>query len=125
MIGVFAIVIVLLVRKKIQNAYIVVFYRSALLAFVMYVLILTSVEIRWHYITRHAQSFDLNGNGFVDLNEYTDEALAALNKATQDTSRTFAFVTVAIFSGLVSFAFLLTDIAVNPLKNKKTRNPYE
>lgn len=122
LLGICAILIILLTWKKIHSPYLKCIWRSGLLVFTLYAVLLIAVEIRWHYIRSYAESFDLNGNGFVDLNEYSDEALKAMNRVTQDTSRGFAFITVAVFSSMASFAYLVADFIVTRLKIKKSKN---
>lgn len=125
LLGICAVLFILLTWKRIHNPYLKSLWKSGLLAFSLYAVLLMAVEIRWHYIKAHAESFDLNGNGFVDLNEYSDEALKAMNRVTQDTARGFAFITVALFSGIISFTHLLVDFTIIRLKSKNTRINYE
>lgn len=120
--GICAILFILLTWKKIQNPYLKSLWKSGLLVFILYSVLLIAVEVRWHYIKSYAESFDLNGNGFVDLNEYSDEALKAMNRVTQDTARRFAFITVALFSSMISFAYLLADFIITRMKIKKSKN---
>lgn len=116
MLGLSAVGIVLLVRNKLQGPYAKSIWKSALLLFSLYALILIYVEIHWYYLKQHAMSFDLDKNGFVDLYEYTQEAKEAMNKITQNTARSYAPVTVALLSSAVSFAYLLVDLIVVRLK---------
>ncbi|WP_036379920.1 hypothetical protein [Muricauda sp. MAR_2010_75] len=120
--GICAILVILLTKKKIQNPYLKSLWKSGLLVFILYSVLLIAVEVRWHYIKSYAESFDLDGNGFVDLNEYSDEALKAMNRVTQDTARGFAFITVALFSSMISFAYLLADFTITRMKIKKSKN---
>ena len=122
LLGICSVLFILLTWKKIHNPYLKCVWRSGLLVFALYVVILIAVEIRWHYITEYAKSFDLNGNGFVDLNEYSDEAVEAMNRVTQDTARNYAVITVALFSGMISFAYLLVDLIITRLRIKKSKN---
>ena len=124
--GLFAVLMILLVRKKVENPYAKSIWKSALLCFALYATILIIVEIRWNYLKQHAMSFDLDQNGFVDLHEYTDEAIKAMNRVTQDTSRGFAFLTTAALSSTIAFAFLASDLIVTHLKlKKKKKDTYE
>ena len=82
--------------------------------------LLIFIEIRWQFISDYASKYDLNGNGFVDLNEYSDEAIAAMNKMTGSAKeRKYAALTIAGFSSIIGFAYLLSDWAVIRLKNKE------
>lgn len=119
LLGLFSLAIVFFVRKHIHMPYAKSVWRASLLLFSFYTIILIAIEVRWYHIQEYAESFDLDQNGFVDLDEYTDEALNALNRVTQDTTRNFAFITIAILSSALSFSFLLADLAVIYLKNKK------
>ena len=120
LLGLFAVLIILLVRKKVQNPYARSIWRSALLCFALYAIILIIVKIRWYYVEQHAMSFDVDQNGFVDLHEYTEEAKEAMNRVTQDTARVYAPITVALLSSAISFAFLLVDLFITRLKIKRT-----
>jgi glucan phosphoethanolaminetransferase (alkaline phosphatase superfamily) len=122
LLGIFTVLFILLTWKKIHNPYLRSLWKSGLLVFSLYAVILIIVEIRWYYIAEHAKSFDLNNNGFVDLNEYSDEAIEAMNRVTQDTARNYAVITVALFSCMISFAYLLADLIITRLKIKKSKS---
>ncbi|MDC6366546.1 hypothetical protein [Allomuricauda sp. AC10] len=121
LLGSFAVVIIFFVQKKVENPYGKSVCRSARLLFALYAIILIAVEIRWYSLKQHAKSFDLDQNGFVDLYEYTDDAIKAMNRVTKNTARGFAFLTVAILSSAVSFAFLVSDLVVTHFKLKKLK----
>ncbi|MEZ4811558.1 MAG: hypothetical protein R2819_14455 [Allomuricauda sp.] len=121
LLGLSAVTVILLVRKKINGPYAKSIWKSALLLFSLYALILIVVEIRWYYLNEHVKSFDLDKNGFVDLYEYTEEAQKAMNKITQNTARSYAPVTVALLSSTVSFAYLLVDLVMVHLKIKNSK----
>lgn len=126
LLGASAIVLIFLVRNWAKTPYLKAIWKSSLLLFALYVTVLVIVEIRWHFISEHAKSFDLNGNGFVDLEEYTDteEAMEALNRVTQDTAKNFAFITGAILSATSSAIFLSLDLLFTYRKSKKeSKNP--
>jgi hypothetical protein len=102
------------------NPYLKGLWKSGLLVFTIYVALLIFIEIRWQFISDYASKYDLNGNGFVDLNEYSDEAIAAMNKMTGSAKeRNYAALTIAGFSSIIGFAYLLSDWAVIRLKNKE------
>ncbi|SHH05449.1 hypothetical protein [Flagellimonas flava] len=118
LLGLFALGFLFLIQKRIPNN-IKYIWKGAVLCFVLYVIILVFVEIRWYYISEHARSFDLNNNGFVDLHEYNEEALAAMNKMTQDTAKNFACVTVGMLSAAISFSYVLVEFVLIRFKTKK------
>lgn len=122
MIALGCIIIILWARKRIHRPYSKSMWRSTLLLFALYFLVLTYVEIRWYYIREYATSFDLNNNGFIDWEETNPESQDALKKTTNDTGRNFAFMTVGIFSFALSFIYLLFDVAITFLRVKKLKN---
>lgn len=121
--GLASTVLILSVRKKIKQPLHKSLWKSALLLFSLYALILIITEVRWHFIKEQLQSFDLNQNGFIDLEEYTDEAIEALNRRTQNTARNFAFLTGAVISTVISLIFFTTDRLRTHRKNKEPNNP--
>ncbi|WP_318312026.1 hypothetical protein [Flagellimonas crocea] len=82
---------------------------------------MTYVEIRRHNIEMHAESFDLNHNGFVDWKETNHESQAAIRRVTNDSARNFAFLTVGIFSFVLSVIYLLFDSIITFLKVKNQK----
>ncbi|MAU16520.1 MAG: hypothetical protein CMH46_13390 [Muricauda sp.] len=106
--------------RKVSNPYVKGLWKSGLLVFTLYAALLIYIEIRWQFISDYANKFDLNGNGFVDLNEYSDEAIKAMNRRTYgSTVRGYAPLTMAAFSSIIGFAYLVSDWFVTRLKNKK------
>ena len=107
--------------KKVHNPYLKSLWKSALVVFTLYGALLIYIEIHWQFIAEYAQKFDLNGNGFVDLNEYSEEAINAMNKSTYGSKvRIYAPATMAVLSSIIGFAFLVSDVAVTRLKQKKS-----
>jgi len=121
--GLSSTVVVLFVRKKIKQPYHKSLWKSALLLFSLYTLILIITEVRWYFIKEQLQNFDLNHNGFIDLDEYTDEAIEALNRRTQDTARNYAFLIAAVISTAISFVFFIVDTLRTRRKIQKPKNP--
>ncbi|MDF0708981.1 MAG: hypothetical protein VX772_09900 [Bacteroidota bacterium] len=122
LLGIFAIAFFGFTLKKIGNPYVKGIWKSGLLVFTLYTALLIYFEIRWQFISDYASKYDLNGNGFVDLNEYSEEAIAAMNRKTYGaTVRNYAPVTMAVFSSIVGFAYLISDWAVVRLKNKEQK----
>ncbi|WP_420604228.1 hypothetical protein [Flagellimonas sp.] len=120
--GLFALMLIFLVQKKVKGKFLKTIWKCSLLFFILYTSILIFVEIRWYFISEHAKSFDLNQNGFVDLDEYNEEAINALNRVTQDTAKNFAFITVGMLSLAVSFSFLLVEFLMARFKIKKIQS---
>jgi len=107
---------------KLRNPYIKGLWKSGLFVFTMYAALLIFIEIRWQFISDYASKYDLNGNGFVDLNEYSEEAIAAMNRKTYgSTIRNYAPLTMAVISSIIGFAYLLSDWAIIRLKNKEQK----
>ena len=107
---------------KLRNPYIKGLWKSGLLVFIMYAALLIFIETRWQFISDYASKYDLNGNGFVDLNEYSEEAIAAMNRKTYgSTIRSYAPLTMAVISSIIGFAYLLSDWAVIRFKNKEQK----
>jgi len=122
LVGICAIAFFGFTLKKVRSPYIKGLWKSGLLVFFLYSAILIYVEIRWQFISSYAQKYDTNGNGFVDLNEYSDEAMAAMNKMTSGAkAKSFAALTVAVLSSIIGFAYLISDWAVTYLKNTEQK----
>ena len=117
------ILFILLTWRKIHNPYWKSLWRSGLLVFSLYSALLIFIEIRWHFISEYASKFDINGNGFVDLSEYSEEAMKAMNRKTYGTTvRGYAPLTMAVISSIIGFAYFVSDIVVARLKNKELKN---
>lgn len=122
LLGICSIVFFGFTLKKVGNPYLKGLWKSGLLVFVLYAALLIYVEIRWQFISDYASKYDLNGNGFVDLNEYSEEAIAAMNKMTSGAKeKSFAALTIAGLSSIIGFAYLLSDWAVIRFKNKEQK----
>jgi len=120
LLGIFAIAFFGFTVKKVNNPYLKGLWNSALLVFTIYAAILIYIEIHWQFISEYASKYDINGNGFVDLNEYSDEAIDAMNRKTYgSTVRGYAPLTMAAFSSIIGFAYLMSDWFVTRLKNKE------
>lgn len=118
--GICAILVILLTKKKIRNPYLKSLWKSGLLVFTLYAILLIFIEVRWQFISEFANKFDLNGNGFVDLNEYSEEAINAMNKRTKGAAvRLYAPLTMAALSSIIGFCYWASDIMVVRLKNKE------
>ncbi|WP_127023824.1 hypothetical protein [Flagellimonas beolgyonensis] len=103
--------------KKVHNPYLLSIWKSGLLVFTLYAALLIYIEIHWQFISDYADKYDLNGNGFVDLNEYSEEAIKAMNKKTYGTNvRIYAPLTMAALSSIIGFAYLINDWTVTRLK---------
>ncbi len=108
--------------KKVSNPYLKGLWKSGLLVFTIYAVLLIYIEIHWQFISDYASKYDVNGNGFVDLNEYSDAAIEAMNKKTYgSTIRGYAPVTMAALSSIIGFAYLVSDWTVTRLKNKEQK----
>jgi len=122
-ISLFAILFLFIIRKKVIKPYGVSFWRGSLVFYVVYILILATVFIRWSYLESQLNSFDLDHNGFIEMEEYTDEYRIASQRVIEDTARNFAFLTGAILSLFVSFLFLSIDLTRTYPKILKSKNP--
>lgn len=122
LVGICAIAFLGFTLKKVQNPYLKSIWRSSLLVFTLYAALLIYIEIHWQFISDYASKFDLNGNGFVDMNEYSEEAIEAMNKKTYGTNvRIYAPLTMAALASIIGFAYLVSDVAVIRLKNKELK----
>ena len=120
LLGICVILFILLTWKKIQNPYLKSLWKSGLVVFSLYAVLLIFIEIRWHFISEFANKFDLNGNGFVDLNEYSEEAIKAMNRRTKGAAvRVYAPLTMAALSSIIGFCYWVSDSMVVRLKNKE------
>lgn len=122
LISLLCIVVLFFIRNKVANPYGRSIWRSAFVFFALYILILGSVAIHNQYLEFQVDSFDLNNNGNIEMEEYTDEYRIASEKVTRDTARNFAFLTGAIFSLVISSLFLLIDLIRVYLNIKKSKN---
>ncbi len=118
LIGICAVSVLGLIRTKMNTPLLKRIWKSVLLNFFLYTLLLIVIEIRWEFILENAKSFDLDNNGFIDGAEVTEEAIRAQNKATSDTGSNFAFITAAFFSLIVSFTIFLTTSVIAYLNTK-------
>ncbi|WP_228234885.1 hypothetical protein [Allomuricauda sp. M10] len=108
--------------KKVSNPYLKSLWQTALLVFTLYAALLIYIEIHWQFIEEYADKYDLNGNGFVDLNEYSEGAIAAMNKKTNGKNiRILAPATMAVLSSIVGFAYLVSDLFVIRLKSQEKK----
>ena len=106
--------------KKVDNPYLKSLWRTALLVFTLYATLLIYIEIHWQFIAEYASKYDLNGNGFVDLNEYSQEAMEAMNKKTNGRNiRIYAPATMAVLASIIGIAFLVSDVVVTRSKQKE------
>lgn len=121
-IGFLAIVFILSFKNRIVNPYGQSLWRSVLLFFAIYIFLLIYVAIRWNYLEHQLDTFDLNGNGNIEMEEYTNEYMIARESLTSDTARTFAFLTGALFSAIISSLFLIIDFTRIFLSIKKSEN---
>ncbi|SDQ47745.1 hypothetical protein [Flagellimonas zhangzhouensis] len=120
LIGICAIAFFGFTLKKVVTPYLRSIWRSGILVFTLYAALLIYIEIHWQFISDYASKFDLNGNGFVDMNEYSEEAIKAMNKKTYGTNvRIYAPLTMAALASIIGFAYLVSDVAVIRLKNKE------
>ncbi|MBR9854553.1 MAG: hypothetical protein GYB37_08240 [Algicola sp.] len=120
LLGICAIAFFCFTLKRVSNPYIKGLWKGGLLVFTIYAALLIFIEIRWQFISDYADTYDLNGNGFVDINEYSDEAIEAMNKRTYGANiRLYAPITMAVISSIIGFAYILSDWAVIWLKNKE------
>ncbi|RYC52587.1 hypothetical protein [Flagellimonas olearia] len=120
LLGICAVLIILLTWKKIHNPYLKSLWKSGLLLFSLYATLLVLIEIRWHFISEFTSKFDTNGNGFVDLSEYSEEAIEAMNRRAYVANvRNYAPLTLAALSSIIGFSYLVSDVMVLRLQNKE------
>jgi hypothetical protein len=118
LIGISGLMVIFLTKNKVNNLFTKKLWRTSLILFLSYIVLLLFVEIRWEYLQNYASRFDLNQDGTLDWNESTDEALNALQNASHDAARNFAFPTVALVSVIISTLFYIG----NSLFSNKSKN---
>ncbi len=119
LISLLCIVLLFFNRNKVSNLYGRSIWRSVFVFFALYILLLGSVAIYQQYLELKLDSFDLNNNGNIEMEEYTEEYRIASLKVTRDTARNFAFITGAMYSFVISFFYLLIELIRTHLKFKK------
>lgn len=94
--------------------------------FVFYVSVLVEVSIYDYQLEKQLYSFDLNGDGVFSGSEITPEQEEAMINFINDTGRTFAPITGAIFSFMYfPFALLiecLIDFIIKRRMKKQENN---
>ncbi len=83
-----------------------------------YVSIIGMVFIIRYLTKRELESFDLDGNGFIDRDEVTPESVEASKKAVHDTGLSMAPFTGIIFS-IIYFILIIIPLAIFNRKNTK------
>lgn len=103
-------------KKKAALPYLKSLWVSSFVFFCIYAALLLFVMLKWKYLEMQLDSFDINENGFIDLEEYTGDYRAINEKYYRDTARNFAFLTAAIFSFLIAVVVLLIAIVLYKLR---------
>ena len=116
------IVFIIFKRRKISSPYGRCFGRSSFVFFIICILILIFIAMHWSYLEYQLDSFDLNSNRNIEMEEQTEEYRVALEKFSKDTARNFAFLTGAVFSLFISILFLSIDLISVYLKIKKSKH---
>ena len=86
-----------------------------------YVSIIGLVIIIRYLTKRELESFDLDGNGFVDREEVTPESVEASNKAVHDTGLSMAPFT-GIFFSIIYFILIIIPLAIFNRRKAKNHN---
>ena len=76
-----------------------------------YVSIIGTVIIIRYLAKRELESFDLDGNGFIDRNEITPASIQANEKASHDTGLSMAPFT-GIFFSIIYFILIIIPLAI-------------
>ena len=86
-----------------------------------YVSIIGMVIIIRYLTKRELESFDLDGNGFIDREEVTPESVEASNKAVHDTGLSMAPFT-GIFFSIIYFILIIIPLAIFNRRKAKNHN---
>ncbi|AYN69032.1 hypothetical protein D1013_17410 [Euzebyella marina] len=108
--GITGIVILLFLGRKTKDPYWKCVWRSSLLFCSMYILILIVMAVNAQYLSFQLEAMDVNGNGQIDLNEYTEEYRVVRDRLLKDPDRNNAFYTGAILSFVMALIALSIDL---------------
>ncbi|MAU71882.1 MAG: hypothetical protein CML04_07275 [Pseudozobellia sp.] len=108
--GITGIVILLFLGRKTKDPYWKCVWRSSLLFCSMYILILIVMAVNAQYLSFQLEAMDVNGNGQIDLNEYTEEYRVVRDRLLKDPERNNAFYTGAILSFVMALIALSIDL---------------
>lgn len=96
------------------------FWISFTIFFLFYLFIVGGATYSEIYAQWNLNKFDLNKDGFFSGNEITTEQRKALKNLTNDTGRTFSFITGLIFSGIIAFFVFIIGKIVQSIKKKNS-----
>lgn len=88
---------------------------------VFYLSIIVMVFVIRYLSRKELEAFDLDGNGFIDNEEITDQSIAATRNASSDTGLTLAPI-IGIFYSIIYFIVIIIPLAVFNRRKKITTN---
>ncbi|PKA99013.1 hypothetical protein B0O79_2711 [Flavobacteriaceae bacterium MAR_2009_75] len=108
-------------RKNVLNTYWKCLWRSGILFFSMYVLILIIMAAKAHYLGFKLEALDLNHNGQIDIDEYTAEYRSLRDQLLQDPDRNNAFSNGALLSFVMGAIAFAIDLFTTYFQSKTDR----
>lgn len=120
-IGIIGIAFLLYLRKNVSNTYWKCLWRSGILFFSMYVLILIVIAAKTQYLGFKLEAFDLNHNGLIDINEYTAEYRSLRDRLLKDPDRNNAFLNGALLSFVMAAIAFAIDLFTTYFQSKTDR----
>lgn len=119
--GIIAIAILLYCGKHIKGVYIKCLWRSTLLFCSLYVAILLVLAVNAQYLSFQLDNFDMNQNGSIEWEEYTEDYRILRDRLLQDPDRNNAYFNGAILSSAMALMALALDLFATFFQSKAER----
>lgn len=119
--GIIAIAILLYSERHLKSTYLKCLWRSTLLFCSLYVAILLVLVINAQYLSFRLDSFDVNQNGSIEWEEYTEEYRTFRDRLLRDPDRNNAYFNGAILSSAMSLIALALDLFATFFQSKTER----
>lgn len=118
--GIIAIAILLYSERHLKSTYLKCLWRSTLLFCSLYVAILLVLAINAQYLSFRLDSFDVNQNGSIEWEEYTEEYRTLRDRLLRDPDRNNAYFNGAILSSAMALIALALDLFATFFFQSKT-----
>lgn len=119
--GIIAIAILLYSERHLKSTYLKCLWRSTLLFCSLYVAILLVLAINAQYLSFRLDSFDVNQNGSIEWEEYTEEYRTLRDRLLRDPDRNNAYFNGAILSSEMALIALALDLFATFFQSKTER----
>lgn len=119
--GIIAIAILLYSERHLKSTYLKCLWRSTLLFCSLYVAILLVLAINAQYLSFRLDSFDVNQNGSIEWEEYTEEYRTLRDRLLRDPDRNNAYFNGAILSSAMALIALALDLFATFFQSKTER----